>query len=160
MIRKAHLDDIPAIHKLYSTLFDGMAALEPAYMKVAQQDTAFIESVIKGENDFIIFVAEDDKEVQGFAIAQLQSAPPYNCFVQQRLVYLLDLVVNPDSRGKGYGKKLIQTVKEWGVQNKVDYFELSVLSQNNKAIDLYLREGFETFNISMRMRLDDKAQNK
>jgi len=157
MIRKAHLDDIPAIHNLYSTLFDGMAALEPAYMKVAQQDTAFIESVIKGENDFIIFVAEDDKEVQGFAIAQLQSAPPYSCFVQQRLVYLMDLVVNPDSRGKGYGKKLIQTVKEWGVQNKVDYFELSVLSQNNKAIDLYLREGFETFNISMRMRLDDKA---
>lgn len=157
MIRKAHLDDISAIHKLYSTLFDRMATLEPAYMKVAQQDTAFIESVIKGENDFIIFVAEDDKEVQGFAIAQLQSTPPYNCFVQQRLVYLMDLVVSPDSRRKGYGKKLIQTVKEWGVQNKVNYFELSVLSQNNKAIDLYLREGFETFNISMRMRLDNKA---
>ncbi|MDM1397303.1 GNAT family N-acetyltransferase [Myroides odoratimimus] len=157
MIRKAHLEDIPTIQQLYFNLFEVMADLESHYMKAAQQDTAFIESVIKGENDFIIFAAEDDKEVQGFAIAQLQSAPPYNCFVQQRCVYLMDLVVDPDSRGKGYGKKLIHAVKEWGVQNKVDYFELNVLSQNKKAIDLYLREGFEPFNISMRMRLDDKA---
>jgi len=156
MIRKAHLEDLPTIQQLYFNLFEVMADLEPHYMKAAAQDQDFIKSVILGENDFTIFVAEDNNEVQGFAIAQLQSAPPYNCFVQQRLVYLMDLVVNPNSRGKGYGKTLIQAVKAWGVENKVDYFELSVLAQNKKAIELYLREGFDTFNLSMRMRLDNQ----
>lgn len=139
MIRKAHINDLPIIHKLYSVLFDTMANLEPDYMKAAKQDEAFVKSVINEENDFTIFVAEDNNQVQGFAIAQLQSAPTYNCFVQQRLVYLMDLVVSPDSRGKGYGKKLIHAVKAWGMEHNVEYVELSVLTQNKKAIELYLR---------------------
>ncbi|MDR0195042.1 MAG: GNAT family N-acetyltransferase [Myroides sp.] len=156
MIRKALLEDLSTIQQLYFNLFEIMADLEPHYMKAVAQDQDFIKSVILEENDFTIFVAEDNNEILGFAIAQLQSAPAYNCFVQQRLVYLMDLVVNPNSRGKGYGKTLIQAVKAWGIENKVDYFELSVLAQNKKAIELYLREGFGTYNLSMRMRLDNQ----
>ncbi|MCC9043213.1 GNAT family N-acetyltransferase [Myroides sp. M-43] len=156
MIRKATIEDLLSIHNLYKILFDRMVELEPNYMKSATQDTTFIKSVIKGENDFTIFIAEDNKEVQGFAIAQLQSAPLYNCFIQQRCIYLMDLIVSPDNQGKGYGKKLIQSIKEWGVQNKVEYFELSVLTENTRAIALYEIEGFTAFNQSMRMRLDNK----
>lgn len=156
MIRKANLNDLPVIHRLYSILFDGMKELEPDYMKSAIQDDDFIKSVIREENNFTIFVAEDKNEVHGFAIAQIQSAPPYNCFVQQQCVYLMDLVVNPNNRGKGVGKALIQAVKDWGIVHKVDYFELAVLTQNTRAIALYEKEGFKSFNQSMRMRLDNK----
>lgn len=155
MIRKAREEDAVSLSELYRVLFKGMADLEPYYMKEASQDPAFIDSIIQGEHDFVVFVAEDEGQIQGFAIAQLQNSPPYNAFVQERCVYLMDLVVNPITRGKGYGKALMQRVKEWGIENQVSYFELSVLTQNHKAIALYEREGLRPFNQSMRMRLDE-----
>ncbi|MDM1407426.1 GNAT family N-acetyltransferase [Myroides sp. DF42-4-2] len=154
MIRKADIQDLTQVQELYEMLFSSMADLEPNYMKEAKQDESFIRSVILGENDFSIFVAEKEGQIQGFAIAQLQNSPPYNCFVQQRCVYLMDLVVNPRIQGKGFGTKLIERVKEWGQENKVDYFELNVLSTNQKAIELYKRMGLEPFSHSMRMRLN------
>lgn len=154
MIRRAHHLDLAAIQQLYTLLFKGMGELEPAYMKEAIQDKAFVESVIRGEQDFALFVVEDEGAIQGFAIAQLQNSSPYNAFVPQRCVYLMDLVVHPTTRGKGYGKALIQRVKEWGIENQVDYFELTVLHRNQQAIALYEREGFQPFSQSMRMRLD------
>lgn len=154
MIRLAQNADLAAIQQLYTLLFKGMGELEPAYMKEAIQDKAFVESVIRGEQDFALFVVEDEGAIQGFAIAQLQNSPPYNAFVSQRCVYLMDLVVHPTTRGKGYGKALIQHVKEWGIENQVDYFELTVLHRNQQAIALYEREGFQPFSQSMRMRLD------
>ena len=154
MIRKAELRDLPAIEDLYAILFQGMADLEPTYMKAARQDEAFVASVIQEENDFTVFVVEDEGGIQGFAITQLQQSPPYNAFVQQRCVYLMDLVVHPSTRGKGYGKALIQRVKEWGIEKQAAYFELSVLTRNTQAIALYEREGLRPFNQSMRMRLE------
>jgi len=154
MIRLAHSNDLAAIQHLYTLLFKGMGEFEPAYMKEAIQDKAFVESVIRGEQDFALFVVEDEGAIQGFALAQLQNSPPYNAFLQQRCVYLMDLVVHPNTRGKGYGKMLIQRVKEWGLENQVDYFELTVLHRNQQAIALYEREGFQPFSQSMRMRLD------
>lgn len=154
MIRKATQNDLPAIQNLYSILFQGMAELEPDYMQEAKQDEAFVQSVIREENDFTVFVVEEEAGIQGFAIVQLQHSPPYNSFVQQHCVYLMDLVVNPETRGKGYGKALIQRVKEWGIEKQATYFELSVLTRNTQAIALYEREGLRPFNQSMRMRLD------
>jgi len=155
MIRKARVEDAVRLSELYRILFKGMADLEPHYMKEASQDSAFIDSIINEENDFTVFVAEDDGQIQGFAIAQLQNSPPYNAFVQERCVYLMDVVVNPTTRGKGFGKALIQRVKEWGIEHQVHYFELSVLTQNQKAIALYEREGLRPFSQSMRMRLKE-----
>lgn len=156
MLRKAQINDFPALQNLYEILFQNIAALEPNYMKEARQEEAFVQSAIREENDFVVFVVEDNGSIQGFAIAQLQNSPPYHAFVQQRCVYLMDLVVHPIARDKGYGKALIQRVKEWGIEKQVDYFELNVLTQNKRAIELYLREGLSTFSLSMRMRLDGK----
>lgn len=155
MIRKGHLEDIDAISQLYVNLFEDMADLSPEYLKVAEQDRPFLVSALSGENDMMVFVAEEKEEVKGFAIAQIQETPAYSCIVQQRLVYLIDLVVGPDCRNRGYGKKLLDAVKEWGKSRLVSFMELSVLAKNKKAMDLYLREGFEPYDYSMRIRLDE-----
>lgn len=156
MIRKAHLSDLEAIHQLYIVLFEGMANLVPDYLKPAEQERDFLLSVLRGENDMMVFVVEEEADIKGFAIAQLQNTPPYTCMVQQRSVYLIDLVVDPRSRSKGYGKQLLDAVKEWGTSRQVSFMELSVLAKNTKAVELYEREGFEAYDFSMRIRLDDK----
>lgn len=156
MIRKAQTTDLAGIQNLYTLLFQHLETLEPEYLQEATQDEAFIESAIRGENNFTLFVLEEEEVIQGFAMAQLQDSPPYAVFVPQRCVYLMDLVVLPTTRGKGYGTALIEHVKNWGIENQVDYFELTVMHRNQQAIALYEREGFRPFSQSMRMRLDAK----
>lgn len=51
------------------------------------------------------------------------------------------------------GQRLIDAIKDWGLLNKAEYLELSVLAKNQKAYQLYLREGFEPFEISMKIKL-------
>ncbi|MGO1244585.1 MAG: GNAT family N-acetyltransferase [Sphingobacteriaceae bacterium] len=153
MIREVRLDDIDRVDELYRILFEDMQTLEPDYMTISDQDPLFLQSVISQENDFIGFVYQEDEQVEGLIVAQLQTTPPYKCFVPQRCVYLMDIIVAPEQRGRGIGKQLIDEVKQWASGHGVDYLELNVLSSNEPALSLYRREGFKPFSQSMRMRL-------
>lgn len=66
----------------------------------------------------------------------------------------MDIVVDGTMRGKGIGKALLDRVKQWAKEQEADYLELSVLAKNTLAEALYLREGFDTYSISMRMKID------
>ncbi|MFA4870109.1 MAG: GNAT family N-acetyltransferase [Pedobacter sp.] len=152
-IRKAVQADLLKIKNLYFQLFEQMAHHEPDYMQPAFQDEAFLHKVIAGEDQFTAFVYQSDQEVQGIAITQLQESPPYNCFVPLKCMYLMDIVVDVEMRGKGVGKALIDRVKTWAKEKEADYLELSVLSKNASAAALYLHEGFEPYSLSMRLKI-------
>lgn len=152
MVRPAQQKDISQINDLYFALFEQMQKYEPDYMKSAYQDEGFLRSVVQQESNFIAFVDETESEINGFVIAQLQESPKYNCFVAQKCVYLMDIVVSPKKRGLGIGKALIEKTELWGKQQDADYVELHVLASNTSAIKLYNREGYTPFSQSMRKR--------
>lgn len=153
MIREAQRKDLESILALYQVLFEQLSVYEPDYMRASTQDPFFLAKVIEKNDHFICFVEEIDQEVVGFIIAQLQKTVPYNCFIPKVLGYIIDIVVDEKMRSKGIGRSLMKEVQKWGVEQQADYLELSVLSKNQRAMALYLEEGFETFNISMRMPL-------
>jgi GNAT superfamily N-acetyltransferase len=67
----------------------------------------------------------------------------YSTFVSKPGIYLEDLYIEPQFRGKGYGKKLllhlVQTARERGCGR----VEWSVLDWNQTAIDFYKSLGAE-----------------
>lgn len=152
-IRKATSADLPQIKALYSLLFEQLANYEPDYLQPALQDEAFLQQVVAAADNFVAFIYTIDGEAKGFAIAKLEESPPYNCFVPLKCMYLMDIVVDQNMRGKGIGKALIDRIKQWAKELEADYLELSVLAKNTLAEALYLREGFETFSKSMRMKI-------
>ncbi|MCS3556269.1 MULTISPECIES: GNAT family N-acetyltransferase [Sphingobacterium] len=152
-IRKATPADLPQIKILYSLLFEQLANYEPDYLQPALQDEAFLQQVVAAADNFVAFIYTIDGEAKGFAIAKLEESPPYNCFVPLKCMYLMDIVVDQNMRGKGIGKALIDRIKQWAKEQEADYLELSVLAKNTLAEALYLREGFETFSKSMRMKI-------
>lgn len=154
MIRKAEPTDLPTIKTLYFRLFEQMTHYEPDYMQAAHQDEAFLHKVLAGEDHFTAFVYQSAGEIKGMAITQLQESPPYNCFVPLKCMYLMDLIVAADARGHGIGTALMDRVKMWAKEKRADYLELSVLSKNSLAEALYLREGFEAYSTSMRMKIN------
>lgn len=152
-IRKATSADLPQIKALYSLLFEQLANYEPDYLQPALQDEAFLQQVVAAADNFVAFIYTIDGEAKGFAIAKLEESPPYNCFVPLKCMYLMDIVVDQNMRGKGIGKALIDRIKQWAKEQEADYLELSVLAKNTLAEALYMREGFETFSKSMRMKI-------
>jgi GNAT superfamily N-acetyltransferase len=61
----------------------------------------------------------------------------FSTFLARRGLYLEDLFVVPEARGRGYGKALITHLARLAVSRGCGRFEWSVLDWNQPAIDFY-----------------------
>ncbi|XP_055057019.1 diamine acetyltransferase 2b [Misgurnus anguillicaudatus] len=60
-----------------------------------------------------------------------------------RVVFIEDLYVMPDYRGKGIGKALMATVAKVGKEKQCMRLQLSVLDWNRPSLEFYLAKGAE-----------------
>lgn len=147
-IEKAKTDHITHIESLYAQLFEFVAKLQPYHFQPAQQDRLFLEHSIS-DNNSILLVAKDAERIVGFILAKEQQTPPYNCFIQRRLVYIYDIIVDSSYRGKGIGKLLLNEVEKWTTDKGIEYVELSVLNENIRATELYEELGYSKTILTM-----------
>lgn len=47
-----------------------------------------------------------------------------------------------EASGKGIGSKLMMKTEEWATENQITRLELTVMTHNERAYELYLRQGF------------------
>ena len=88
-----------------------------------------------------IFALEDGKEV-GFALFFHN----FSTFVGRAGIYLEDLYVKPDYRGRGHGKALIKKLAVIARERGCGRLEWSCLDWNTPSIDFYLSLGAEPMN--------------
>lgn len=86
----------------------------------------------------VIFALEDDVEV-GFALFFHN----FSTFLGKAGIYLEDLFVKPEYRGKGYGKGLIKKLASIAVERNCGRLEWWCLDWNKPSIDFYLSLGAE-----------------
>ena len=67
----------------------------------------------------------------------------FSTFLARRGLYLEDLFVIPEARGRGYGKALMRHVARVAVSRECGRFEWSVLDWNQPSIDFYRSLGAE-----------------
>lgn len=84
----------------------------------------------------VVFLEEDARRV-GFALFFHN----YSTFLGRPGLYLEDLYVIPEARGKGYGKRLLAFLAKLAVERGCGRFEWSVLDWNESAIKLYAALG-------------------
>ena len=81
----------------------------------------------------------DDGRPVGFALYFHN----FSTFLARRGLYLEDLFVVPEARGRGYGRALMRHVARVAVSRECGRFEWSVLDWNQPAIDFYKSLGAE-----------------
>ena len=86
----------------------------------------------------VIFAVEDGKEV-GFALFFHN----FSTFLGRAGIYLEDLYVRPECRGKGYGKAILRKLAQIAVERGCDRLEWWCLDWNKPSIDFYLSLGAE-----------------
>lgn len=72
-------------------------------------------------------------------------------------IYLEDLFVKPEHRGKGYGKALLKHLAKEAVDNGYARFEWSVLDWNQPSIDFYESMGAKLMHEWKICRVDGEA---
>ena len=123
------------------------------YEKLENQevaDAALLESwLFDKEKAEVIFALENGKEV-GFALFFHN----FSTFLCRAGIYLEDLFVYPEYRGKGYGKGLICRLAAIAVERGCGRFEWSCLDWNTPSIDFYRNlgavsmDGWTTFRVT------------
>ena len=104
--------------------------------QVVNSEELLLDWVFEQKRAEVIFVLEDGKEV-GFALFFHN----YSTFVGRSGLYLEDLFVKPEYRGKGYGKALITKLAEIAVERNCGRMEWTCLDWNKPSIDFYLSLG-------------------
>ncbi|MGI6071138.1 MAG: GNAT family N-acetyltransferase [Blautia sp.] len=84
----------------------------------------------------VIFAVADAQEI-GFALFFHN----FSTFLGKAGIYLEDLYILPEYRGKGYGKGLLQKLAQITVERGCGRLEWSCLDWNQPSIDFYLSLG-------------------
>jgi len=83
-----------------------------------------------------IFMDENSTPVGMFKLSPLT-------YRASHIAYLGGLAIHPNFAGKGFGRKMMQEIIDLANQQGYKRIELSVATENVRAIELYKKVGFE-----------------
>jgi len=127
-IRRAIKEDCPRLLELVQEL----ATYEKAPNEVTVTLDHFIESGFGKNPVWWTFVAEADGVIQGFALYYIR----YSTWKGQAM-YLEDILVTNEMRGKGIGKLLFDHLIKEAKEKKFNRIIWQVLDWNEPAINFY-----------------------
>jgi GNAT superfamily N-acetyltransferase len=132
-IRPATVSDVPQILQFIGEL--------AAYEKLAHEVTAtesLLHEHLFGANAVArCLIAELDNQAVGFALYFYN----FSTFMGRRGIYLEDLFVRPEARGKGIGRALLAQLGRIAVKENCGRVEWAVLDWNTPAIGFYKKLG-------------------
>ena len=149
VVREATPADIPLILELIA----GLAEYERlAHEAVA--DAADLERALFGPRPAAeVVIAECEGQAVGFALFFVS----FSTFLGKPGLYLEDLFVRPELRGRGIGKRLMVHLARVAVERGYGRFEWSVLDWNTPAIDFYRSIGARPMDEWTVQRIDGQA---
>lgn len=115
-----------------------LADYEKMLDEVVATEALLKEWIFEKKKAEVIFACVDGREI-GFALFFHN----FSTFLGRAGIYLEDLYVKPESRGKGYGKALLKKLAQIAVERNCGRLEWWCLDWNRPSIDFYLSLGAE-----------------
>ena len=121
------------------SLIRALAEYEQLTHLVVGTETQLHEELFGARPVIEAVVGWEDEQPVGFALYFHN----FSTFLARRGLYLEDLFVTPQARGRGYGKALMRHVARVAVSRDCGRFEWAVLDWNQPSIDFYKSLGAE-----------------
>jgi GNAT superfamily N-acetyltransferase len=134
-IRPAAEDDVPVI----LTLVKKLAAYERLSHQVVATEENFRSALFGANRVAEALLALSGNEPVAFALY----FTTFSTFVGRPGIYLEDIFVEPEYRGKGIGAALLSRIAHIARERNYGRVEWSVLTWNQPAIEFYERKGAE-----------------
>lgn len=133
-IRQAQKQDVPLILRLIREL--------AAYEKMSDQvvaTEALLREWVFDKCGAEVIIGEEDGAPVAFALFFAS----FSTFLGRSGLYLEDLFVLPQSRGKGYGTAMLRRMARIALERGYGRMEWACLDWNRPSIDFYLRQRAE-----------------
>ena len=153
VIRKAILEDVSYIQNLNNELFklekenyDTTLVLNWA---LTEEGKDYFEDLIK--NQYVIVATLEDKII-GYLAGSINEKGSY-----EEIQYgeINNMFIKEDYRLYGIGKKLINNFKNYCRNNNISNLKVVASSKNKNAIEFYIKNGFDDFNLTLTMNIGD-----
>lgn len=148
-VRLAGASDVPVILAFIREL----AEFERLGHEVVATEESLRETLFGARPCAQCLLAEEGGKAQGFALFFTS----YSTFLSRPGIYLEDLYVRPEARGKGVGEALLLELARLAVERKCGRLEWAVLRWNEGAIRFYERLGARPLEEWVTYRLTGEA---
>jgi GNAT superfamily N-acetyltransferase len=128
-IRPAHVEDVPVILELIRDL----ATYERAPDQVTATEEQLVDVLFGERPSAEVLLAFEGKSPVGFAVFFYN----FSTWLGRPGLYLEDLFVKPEKRGKGYGRALLVDLAKIARDRRCGRMEWAVLDWNEPAIKFY-----------------------
>jgi ribosomal protein S18 acetylase RimI-like enzyme len=157
IVRRATPADLALIGRLGALLVEEHYDFDPQRFLAARPGTpegyaSFIGTQLE-DPDTAIFVADNNGDVIGYAYAAVEG---YDYMALRGPAGVLhDIIVDPEHRGQGIGRLLLEATLEFFKSCGVPRVVLSTAERNEAAQRLFASAGFRRTMIEMTRELDD-----
>jgi GNAT superfamily N-acetyltransferase len=151
-IRFATEQDVPLI----LSLIRGIAEYEKLLREVVATEELLNKNLFGNRRIAEVILAFYKNEPAGFALFFHN----FSTFLGKSGIYLEDLFVKPELRGKGIGKMLLTYLGKLAIERDCGRIEWSVLDWNEPAIDFYKKLGAQPMDEWTAFRVTGEAIEK
>lgn len=132
-IKKAKINDVPLILSFIKALAD----YEKLLHEVVATEAILKKTLFENENSPAVIIGYLNQKPVSFALFFHN----FSTFLGQPGIYLEDLYVKPEARGKGIGQKMLRYLAQLAKERNCKRLEWWVLDWNETAIAFYKRIG-------------------
>lgn len=154
IIRNADLKDLEIIQKLNNELFDlELKNYDTTLVKdwaISNEGKKYFEDLI---NNHFVVVALLDDEIVGYLAGTINEKGSY-----ENIQYgeINNMFIKDSYRGYGVGKALVNEFKMYCKSKGINDLIVTASAKNKNAINFYKKNGFEEFNLTLTMNIEEE----
>ncbi len=146
-IRQATLDELPKLLEFEQKLIANERPLDDTLIE-DEFHYYDLEKMIRSDEAEVLVAVLGDRLIAS-GNARILDGKPYNDF--KRYAFLGFMYTEPDMRGRGINKLIIDALVEWARGKGLDEVRLQVYSDNTPAVAAYEKVGFKKMLTEMRL---------
>ena len=131
MFREINIEDVQEVAEICKFALGYDVDVENVEKQIAKLTNDKKQHIIIGYED------ENTRRIIGFVHAQM-----YESFCNDLGLNILGLAVNPDFQGRGIGRKLMNELEDYAVDNNISFIRLNSAMKREDAQNFYEHIGY------------------
>lgn len=149
IIKSAKLEDLEVLFKFEQGIIEYERQFDDS-LKEEHFHYYDLKSLILSEESEVVVATQNDKLI-GSAYGKILKSKPYKN--HNKHVYIGFVFVEPEYRGLGVSKLILEAIRTWAVSKEIFEIKLDVYADNISAVNAYEKFGFKKDLINMRMKI-------
>ena len=144
-VRLCTPEDEVAVCRLWRKLMDHHVAGDKRIRLSSNAEAIYLDYLasVRDDLDQRIHVAEEDGRIVGYALGIIRENPP--TLLPPRYGQIGEVFVEPDCRGRGHARTLVNQLLLWFRRRALPVAELNLASANHLGRKFWKKQGFSDF---------------